>query len=68
MLTRMAPKHLQNQMFGFFALSGKATAFLGPLLAGWITYWTSSQRIGMATIVAQFAIRLLIAPPSKESF
>jgi MFS transporter, UMF1 family len=69
LLARMAPRHLQSQMFGFFALSGKATAFLGPLLAGWITYWASSQRVGMATIVVLFAIGLLVmltVPGGKE--
>jgi MFS transporter, UMF1 family len=60
LLARMAPEHLQNQMFGFFALSGKATAFLGPALAGWLTYWADSQRIGMATIVVFLVIGFLI--------
>jgi MFS transporter, UMF1 family len=66
LLARMAPAHLQNQMFGFFALSGKATAFLGPLLAGWITYFANSQRVGMATIVVLFAIGLLIMLTVRE--
>jgi UMF1 family MFS transporter len=60
LLAHMAPKDLQSQMFGFFALSGKATAFAGPLLAGWITYWADSQRVGMATVVVFFAVGFLI--------
>jgi UMF1 family MFS transporter len=60
LLAHMAPKELQSQMFGFFALSGKATAFVGPLVAGWITYWADSQRAGMATIIVFFAIAFLI--------
>ena len=60
LLTHLAPQDQQNQMFGFFALSGKATAFIGPLLVGWITYWTHSQRAGMAVIVIFFAIGFLI--------
>jgi MFS transporter, UMF1 family len=60
LLAHMAPEHLQSQMFGFFALSGKATTFCGPLLAGWVTYWADSQRIGMATVVVFFAIGFLI--------
>lgn len=57
---RVAPEDLQNQMFGLFALSGKVTAFLGPLLVGWITYWAGSQRWGMSIIVLFFIIGLLI--------
>jgi UMF1 family MFS transporter len=60
LLARMAPKQLQSQMFGFFALSGKATAFAGPLVVGWITYWADSQRIGMTTIIAFFFMGFLI--------
>lgn len=59
-LARTAPKHLQGEMFGLLALSGKATAFIGPALVGWITYLTGSQRLGMATIVVFFAIGFLI--------
>ncbi|MDZ7690210.1 MAG: MFS transporter [Balneolaceae bacterium] len=57
---RIAPKHLRNQMFGLFALSGKVTAFVGPILVGWITYLTDSQRIGMSIIVVGFAAGMLL--------
>lgn len=57
---RIAPDELRNQMFGLFALSGKVTAFLGPLLVGWLTYWVGSQRIGMSVIVVLFIIGFAI--------
>jgi UMF1 family MFS transporter len=50
-LARVVPKHLENQFFGLFALSGKATAFVGPLTVGWVTYLAGSQRIGMSIII-----------------
>ncbi|WEX74293.1 MFS transporter [Sinorhizobium numidicum] len=59
-LARIAPEGLQGEMFGLLALSGKATAFVGPALVGWVTYLTGSQRLGMATIVVFFAIGLII--------
>lgn len=59
-LSRVAPESLRNQMFGLYALSGKATAFMGPLLVGWVTYWTASQRIGMAVIIGYFAIGFIL--------
>ncbi len=49
-----APEHMRNQMFGLYAFSGKATAFAGPLLVGWLTHISGSQRIGMSTIVVLF--------------
>lgn len=68
-LGRIAPEHLRSQMFGLYALSGKATSFIGPLMVGWITAWTCSQRIGMsATIVLFFigAILMLAVSTSRE--
>lgn len=59
-LGRAAPLALRTEMFGLFAFSGKATAFAGPLLVGWITYMTGSQRIGMSTIVVFFLVGLLL--------
>jgi UMF1 family MFS transporter len=59
-LARVSPKELRNQMFGLFALSGKATAFVGPLLVAWITYATGSQHIGMGTIILFFAVGLIL--------
>jgi len=55
-MARIAPQHLRNEMFGFFALSGKATAFLGPLLVGWIIYLTESLSAGMSVIVCFYVI------------
>jgi len=59
-MARIAPDDLRNQMFGLFALSGKVTAFLGPLLVGWITYLAGSQRIGMSVLVLFFITGFLL--------
>jgi UMF1 family MFS transporter len=59
-LARVAPEPLRNEMFGLFALSGKVTSFLGPLLVGWGTYLSGSQRVGMSTIIIFFIIGFLL--------
>jgi UMF1 family MFS transporter len=51
MMAHLAPENLRGEMFGLYALSGKATAFIGPLMLGLATDIFSSQRAGMATIV-----------------
>lgn len=54
-----------NRLFGLYAFSGRATAFLGPLLVGLFTGWFDSQRAGMATILGFFLVggMLLIKVP-----
>ncbi len=69
-LARAAPAEMRNQMFGLFTFSGKATAFAGPLLVGWITAATGSQRWGMSTIVVLIAIGFAIlwtVPEAREA-
>lgn len=59
-LAQAAPEALRNQMFGLYALSGKATAFVGPLAVAGITHVTGSQRAGMSVIVLLLAIGALL--------
>ena len=63
---RIVPVELRNQMFGFFALSAKATAFLGPVTVSWVTYLTGSLRLGMCAIILFLIIGLLILLPVKK--
>ena len=56
LMARIAPVEMRAEMFGLYALSGKAMAFLGPFVLGTVTYWTASQRLGMATILVFFAV------------
>jgi UMF1 family MFS transporter len=62
-LARLAPEPLRNEVFGLYALSGKATAFLGPLMVGLITDWSNSQRLGMATLLVFFLGGLVLIWP-----
>lgn len=66
LMARLAPAELRTEMFGLYALSGKATAFLGPALVGWIALWAGSQRLGMSVILAFFVAGLLLLLPVRE--
>lgn len=67
-LARVAPAPLRNEMFGLFAFSGRATSFLGPLLVGWVTLFSGSQRLGMSTILVFLVAGalLMLTVPSAE--
>ena len=58
LLIRLAPKERIAQYFGLFALTGKVTSFIGPLLIGVITAVTESQKAGMAVLVLFFVAGL----------
>lgn len=52
LLGRFVPRHMESEFYGFYAFSGKATAFLGPLLLGVLTEAFDSQRAGISVVVA----------------
>jgi MFS transporter, UMF1 family len=60
LLIRMAPKDRIAQYFGLFALTGKVTSFVGPLLVGIVTAVTASQKAGMAVLVLFFVAGLAL--------
>jgi UMF1 family MFS transporter len=66
MMARLAPDNMQTEMFGLYALSGKATAFMGPLAFGYATDLFQSQRAGMATILVFFAVGLALLSLVRE--
>ena len=66
LMARMAPPELRTEMFGLYALTGKITAYIGPFLLGTVTFWTGSQRWGIATILVFFVVGGLLLLPLKE--
>jgi len=54
LLIRLAPQDRIGQFFGLFALTGKVTSFIGPLMIGIVTAATASQKAGMAVLVGFF--------------
>jgi UMF1 family MFS transporter len=55
LMGRFTPARHQSEFFGFYAFSGKATAFLGPLVLGLVTGWFG-QRLGVATVIGFFLL------------
>ena len=43
LMAKLTPKAKINEFFGFFALTGKATSFIGPLLFGIVTLFYNQQ-------------------------
>lgn len=66
LMARLAPPTMETEMFGLYALSGKAVSFLGPLALGFATTAFDSQRAGMATIILFFVAGLLLILTVRE--
>jgi UMF1 family MFS transporter len=66
LLIRLAPQDRIAQYFGLFALTGKVTSFVGPLLIGVITAVTESQKAGMAVLVLFFVAGLALLARVRE--
>ena len=66
-MVRLAPPEIMTEMFGLYAFSGKATAFVNPWLVGMLTLAFNSQRIGMASVIGFLIVGALLLSRVKET-
>ena len=66
LMGRFVPRDKENEFFGFYAFSGKATAFIGPLFLGILTEVFHSQRAGVAVVILLFLIGGVILQSVNE--
>ena len=59
MMARISPKEMMTEFFGLFALVGKATAWIAPLLIGIVTEATQNQRFGLMVTVPLILVGLI---------
>ena len=66
-MTKSIDENNQASGFGLFALSGKLTSFIGPLLVSTITFISNSQKIGFSSAIALLLIGLIILLKVKKN-
>ncbi len=66
-MTKSIDINNQASAFGLFALSGKLTSFIGPLLVSTITYISNNQKIGFSSAIALLLIGLIILLNVKKN-
>ena len=66
-VSHLAPPENRASLFGFLALSGKLTSFVGPVLYGWIILVTGLERAGMVVVLGLFAIGFFLLPKQRAS-
>ena len=57
---RLIPESKENEFYGFFAFSGKATAFLGPLLFTLVIDYTNNMRLSLLMLAVLFFIGMIV--------
>ena len=67
LLGRFVPDDKETEFYGFFAFSGKATAFIGPFLLGVLTDAFGSQRAGISIVIVLFAIGAVLLTRVDEA-
>lgn len=60
LMSRLTPDNKKNEFFGFYAFSGKATSFIGPILFGVLTSFFGTQQAGLLIVVIFFLIGIIL--------
>jgi UMF1 family MFS transporter len=60
LMARLAPGGQATEYFGLYALTGKATAFLGPFFVAVVTASMDSQRWGLSVVLVFFVVGLAL--------
>ncbi|WP_298295369.1 MFS transporter [uncultured Litoreibacter sp.] len=60
MLVLQANPERMTEAFGLYALAGKATSFLAPMLIAIVTTVSESQRIGVSPVIVLFLLGLIL--------
>ena len=67
LLGRFVPPDKETEFYGFFAFSGKLTAFMGPFLLGQLTAAFDSQRVGVSAVLLFFLVGGVLLTRVNES-
>ena len=68
LMGRIVPKNKVNEFFGFYAFSGKATSFMGPLLLAIIKQITGSQKIGMLAVALLLIVGIYLLSGVSDKY
>jgi UMF1 family MFS transporter len=60
MMAQLAPKDREGEFFGFYAVAGRISAIIGPVMFGAISSTTGSQRLGLASLIILMVASLFV--------
>jgi UMF1 family MFS transporter len=60
LMASLIPRGKESELFGFYALCGKSSSILGPLVFGAVSYLTGNQRAAVAAVGVFFVAGLIL--------
>lgn len=66
LMAKLAPRDMEGEFFGLYALSGKATAFAAPFSVALVTSLSGSRQWGLAVILLFLVAGLWLLWPVRE--
>jgi MFS transporter, UMF1 family len=60
LMASLIPRGRESELFGFYALCGKSSAVLGPLVFGEVSHLAGNQRAAVAAVGVFFIVGLLL--------
>lgn len=66
LMSKLTPEEKKTEFFGFYSFFGKSSAVLGPLVFGFVSYLSGSQRLAIISVGVFFVIGLLILTKVRD--
>lgn len=66
LMSRIIPPEKKTEFFGFYSFFGKSSAILGPLVFGFVSSFTGSQRIAVVSVALFFVAGLILLQRVRE--
>lgn len=66
LMSKIIPPEKKTEFFGFYSFFGKSSAILGPLVFGFISSVTGSQRIAVISVALFFIVGLILLQKVRE--
>lgn len=67
LMASLIPPGKESELFGFYALCGKSSSILGPLVFGAVSYLAGSQRAAVAAVGVFFVVGLILLQRVKSA-
>ena len=66
LMSKLTPPDKKTEFFGFYSFFGKSSAMFGPLVFGFISWQTGSQRIAILSMGLFFTVGMILLSKVKE--